>query len=300
MMNMKMSSRMSIFALCLAVSAAAGCNSNNDNAEQPAPAAPQSQTGPAWALTLNSACVGTAQNQCLAKYGFSVDATGKYQVGPGPQGQVRTGMLSEAELTDLKAQIQTSVASAQAVRAEGHETDVENVSDDTVTLTVPGSATTVLTHNTAGDFYFKTSNADEGKSLHAAIRGLANSYYRLPFGDACGDGVDKFSAAAAALTSCQVDTDCVYVDTYQGFEVVPPSTTQWLRTEDCTAIQPPVVANKLAIASGAQSLMDLYSSTRDACGIEFSQTALGHDCTYAEKATSVQPVCIQNRCQSRL
>lgn len=293
------SSRLLFLAVAVSISAV-GCNSSGNSNQKPAVDTQQPQSGPAWSLNLKSTCVGAAQDQCLAKYGFTVNATGAYQVGPGPQGQFRTGMLTDEEFATLKTQLQATMASAQATRAEGHDTDVQNVSDDTLTLSKPGAAARVLAHNTAGDFFFATATSEEAQSLHAAIRNLANGYYRLPFGDACGDSVDKFSAAAATLTSCQTDTDCVYIDAYQGFEVVPPSTVQWLLTEDCTAIQPPVVANKLAIPGAAQGLIDLYASTRAACGSEFSQTALGHDCYYQQKATQAQPVCKQNRCVSQL
>ena len=108
-----------------------------------------------------------------------------------------------------------------------------------------------------GDFYYTTTSVDEAKSLHAAIRNLANSHYRLPFGDACGDAADKIATEAEELTNCQSDSDCVYIDAYHSFEVVPPSSNEWLLTEDCTALKPPVVANKFSVAGAAQKLDDL-------------------------------------------
>jgi hypothetical protein len=276
----------------------AGCGKSAKNA-QPGDAQ-QPQTGPAWSLTLKSACTVAEEGQCLAQYGFTVSADGNYKVGPGPQGQLRAGSLTDSELADLKNQVQTAITSTAAVRAEGHEADVDNESDDTLTLSRPGAADRVLARNTGSDFYYMTNAADDAKSLHAAIRVLANSYYRLPFGDACGDAADKISAAALDVARCQSDSDCVYVNAYEGFEVVPPSNVEWLLTEDCSAVKPPLVANKLAIQGGAQTLTDLYNSARNTCGAEWNLSTFGIECAYDQKPTSTPPVCVQNRCQPRL
>lgn len=276
---------------------AVGCSKSHSN--QPGGNG-QPQSAPAWTLTLKSSCNSAAQDQCLSRYGFSVGADGKYQVGPGPQGQLRKGVLSDAEFSGLKHQIEVVIGSNSPWGTENHSGGVENESDDSLVLLRPGSTDRVIAHNVQGDFYYTTTSVDEAKSLHAAIRDLANSYYRLPFGDACGDAADKVLTAAEDITQCQSDSDCVYIDAYHGFEVVPPSSVEWLLTEDCTAIKPPVVANKFSVAGASQKLEDLVAAARSTCGQEFSQSAFGRECYYDQKATSTQPSCVQNHCRSRL
>src|ERR1700678_449390 len=89
--------------------AAQGCNSSS-NANN-SPAAPPTtttskDTGPAWTLTLKSQCAdGTDATDCLAFYGFSVDADGQYKVGPSPANETREAVMQDADRTALAAAI---------------------------------------------------------------------------------------------------------------------------------------------------------------------------------------------------
>lgn len=282
---------------------AAGCNSDsssNPPGQQPGQQ-PAAQTGPAWTLSLSSACANSAQEQCVAKHGFSVDADGKYQVGPGPQGQVRTGTLTDSEFSSIKDVAQPALAALNATgTAEQMEAGVANVSNDTVSILAPGKEARVLSRNTASDFFFTTPTSEEAKALHAAIRELANSYYRLPFGTPCGDAVDKFSVEADRVNTCETDADCAYIDIYNRFGVVPPSSIQAIQTEDCTAIKPPVVAHKMAVLGAYEKLDGLYADARTACGTDFYQSNLGVRCVLQQKMTGVAPTCQQNKCVSHL
>ena len=112
----------------------------------------QSQSGPAWQLTLKSACSNAAQDQCLARYGFTVDADGNYQVGPGPQGQLRKGTLAESEFAALRSEIQSVITATGNWGTESHATGVENESDDSLVLLRPGTTDRVIAHNVAGRF----------------------------------------------------------------------------------------------------------------------------------------------------
>jgi hypothetical protein len=271
---------------------AAGCHSGSKD-HQPGQSG-QDQSGPAWTLTLKSTCLNAATDQCVAKYGFSVSADGKYQMGPGPKGQVRNGSLSESEFADLKTKLDTVSGSIPASRTEGHEQGVENEGDDSLSLKRLGGQEQLVAHNTGSDFYFVTASVNEAKSLHSAIRDLANSYYRMPFGDDCGDAADKVETSYAQFQGCQVDSDCVYVNARAGYEVVPPSSVQWLLTEDCTAVSPLSVANKITILNGARTIADLYTAAQNTCGQEFYRAA----CAYQQQSTAKAPVCVQNRCQA--
>lgn len=280
---------------------ATACSSSS--AQQPGQSA-QPQSGPAWTLTLKSACVDAAQDQCVGKYGFSVSADGAYQVGPGPQGQIRKGMVTDSELALIKARVESSTTAA--TNGENSEDNFAHVASDTVTLAQAGAAARVLVRNEGPELYFTVQSTDDAHALHAAIRDLANGYYRLPFGNECGDAADQFATAAASLQSCQTDMDCAYVRDDRGFDVIPPTSTEYILSESCYAIKPMLVANKQLIIGGAQTLANLYVSAQNICGGEFalnnfSWTNLGgRVCNIEQKLTAVPATCQQNVCRAHL
>jgi hypothetical protein len=271
----------------------AGCSS----AKQPdaaAVAAPSVNHGPAWTLTLKSNCTAYGEaDQCVGKYGFSVTADGKYQVGKGPKEQVITGVVTGEELATLNAAVQ--LVGTQANRAEAHEEAVENESDDTVTLARQDQKI-VVAHNTGADFYFTTAKLESAQSVHKAIRDLAKSYYHLPFGNDCADAAAKVEALYPALQGCNADTDCVYVNNDRNWSVVAPRSGEYIFTERCEVVSPLTVANKSTILNGAAQIIDAYNATFTACGAQFRRA----DCRPVQQAAVVAPVCVQNRCQSRL
>jgi hypothetical protein len=72
-----------------------GCSKSN---ESPPPSVEQPQSSIHWKIQWTSQCAGLRKEDCLGGYGFSVDSNGTYEVGPGPQGQLLTGKLSEEDL----------------------------------------------------------------------------------------------------------------------------------------------------------------------------------------------------------
>jgi hypothetical protein len=280
---------------------ATGCGLGSGS--QPGQSA-QPQTGPVWTLTLKSTCVDAAQDQCVGKYGFSVSADGTYQVGPGPQGQLRTGKVTDSELELIKAKVENSTA--PAANGENHEGDFAHVANDTVSLARSGTAARMLVRNEGPELTFTVQSTVDAHALHAAIRGLANGYYRLPFGNECGDAADKFAAAAESVQSCQTDMDCSYVRGNGSFSVIPPTSSEYVFAESCYAIKPMLVANTQLILGGEEKLAELYVSAQNICGEEFSMNAFGPTnlggnwCGVQQKLTAVPATCQQNVCQAHL
>jgi len=81
----------------------------------PAAAAPTPSVAPAntWVgLNETTACAsGTAPSSCLGLYGFSVDNAGNYTVGPSPNNEVISGIVTSTELNQLN-QDATAVATS--------------------------------------------------------------------------------------------------------------------------------------------------------------------------------------------
>jgi hypothetical protein len=279
--------------LCLGLGLAA-CSDSADKS-QPG-ASDDSARGPAWSLTLKSACAGAETDQCVAKYGFSVTADGKYQVGPGPQNQFRKGSLSESEMSELNSKLQAALAGAalDAGREESHETGVQNEDEDSLVY-VQKDSNSILARSSGEDFFFRTAKLEDAQALHKAIRDLAKTYYLLPFGNECGDQADALEALYVGVQGCQSDADCVYVDAYQAYSVIPPNSDQWIFVDDCRAAKPMTVANKSSIQGGAEKLQAAYDLAAQSCGEQFFRADCS--CQYGQAVNA--PACVQNRCQAR-
>jgi hypothetical protein len=271
---------------------AMACNGSSKN-DQPGSNG-QDARGPAWTVKLQSTCLNPADDQCVGKYGFSVDADGKYQAGPH-EGQVRTGTLTAEEMSELNSKLAPVLAITNGLHTENVEDSVENNGDDAVIL-VRQNKEDKVSYNLGAEFHYATNGVGEAQALHKAIRDLANSYYRLPFGNECSLAVDKVEALYAPAQTCQSDFECVYVDATQGYEVVPPRSTQYLYTEDCRAVKPLTVANQNNIHAASAAILDAYATAVASCGQQFYRAS----CYTKQAQTVTAPVCVQNRCQARL
>jgi hypothetical protein len=289
---------------------AMGCNSSSKPA-QPGQQQAQ-QNAPAWTLTLKAQCAESTE-QCLAHYGFSVDAEGNYQVGPGPQGQVRKGKLSDSDFQAVKAQVE-AVGSMQLAASENHEAlsaEDATANNETLTLARKGAATHVLVRNEGTDFATILSDAKAAHTLQAAIHDLAKGYYRMPFGDACGDAADQFAAAVAQDQNCNVDTDCqyfnsvTYADGTVSAQPVDLGVESWITSENCLATAPVIVGNAAKIGNDADKLSSLSIAATNACGGEFVLNNAfteaqqgGQYCEPKQVSTAKAATCEQHVCRA--
>lgn len=260
-------------------------------------------SGPAWTLKLSSACHSNAGGgQCVAQHGFTVDADGKYQVGPAANGQVIKGQLTDTELASLiaKAEATTTVAVLESTAAEQTEEGFVNESNDTLTLVRAGKEK-VLAHNTDGTLSFATASSKEALELHSEIRKLATNYYRLPFGTECSVAVSEAEALYAPLQKCEVDLDCAYVRNDLNYTAIEPNLDTVIYTDECVAIKPMLVGNRTAMQDGAAAVLKKYLEVEAKCNAtgEFYPALLGsakNECEVATMSTAVAPKCVQNRC----
>ncbi len=264
---------------------------------------PQSDSSPAWVISLKSTCTAAGAVSCTAQHGFSVNADGKFQVGPAPKGQLITGQLTHEEHTDLSNKLQTAIAGGTIESTvEGHESGVDNESDDTLELqqsdrVTRENKTIRLARNEGSELYFKGTNAEALKALHMAIKDLARMHSPYVFGDDCGDAVQVLESEYATVQNCQVDSDCVYIDWERGYRVVAPQSQEWITVQACLATKTLLVANKLSILGAAERIQGLFNDASNVCG---SAQFYRANCSLIQKATSIAPACVQNRCQSNL
>jgi len=273
------------------------------------PAAPL-QSVPAWTVQLVSTCTTGTADQCVGSYGFSASADGKFQVGPGPQGQLVTGNLTPDELKSLHDNVElgnAAGATASDASANEHLLDVSHAEacqdidrsyadgNDTVTLSSPGNAPKNVLRTTDTGVCFDTETADQAEALHKTIRQLAVKYYPQPFPDVCADAAAQVVSLYPSVQNCTTDSDCAYVDA--SFNIVPPGASQYVAVDDCTMVAPLVVGNISAVVNNQAKLQTAldHAQSSDVCGDRFQRS----DCTgWSGFQSNVgAPVCQQNVCK---
>jgi hypothetical protein len=247
---------------------------------------------PGWALKIQSKCSeSVGMDQCVGFYGFTVFTDGHYQVGPGPEGQIRTGTLTADELAKINTAL-TPALTTSLLDTEGHEARETKEVDDVVTLVAGANQLETLVRAVGTDFNYQVRSANEAKTILSAIRDLAVKYYALPFPEPCGDGANTLTALYTAMQSCATDSDCAYLDS--SLDTVTAETSQALTTDDCTLVRPLVVGNSALVKSNKDKLLQMLEQVRTSCAERFMRA----DCTEAVTVplSSAAPACRQGVC----
>lgn len=305
-----------IFAALLITSGLLSCNSNSPSvtnnsssqppkraATNPGPSSPNPNPTPSshavinpltWVLKLQSKCQNNVtNNQCVAAFGFTLMSDGHYQIGPGPQGETRTGTLIPEDINSLHTALESTL-SASGLTAESHDTLSDPISNDILTIAVGRNPSEPLLKTEGTDFYFTISSAADAKTLYKSIRTLATKYYSLPFPDSCLDGVSSLETLYTSLQTCTSDSDCSYFDL--AFSPIESASTEYLTTDDCTLIRPLVVGNTSAIRTSQAKLKETLDKLKTACGDRLVKS----DCTGVtgfQLTGSSGPVCQEGTCK---
>ena len=280
--------------LVLAFTASAATSGCLFSSDKSTPAAqPARDMGPAWTLSY-LAKADTAPEQSVAYYGFSVSADGAYQVGPGPQGQTQQGNISGDELAALNATLSPELNNSNltASSAELCESLDVDQGEETVTLT-RHHQDAVLVHQSGTNFCYRATSQDQAGAVQNAIETLAEKYYALPFPDVCADASASVEALYPSVEACSTDNDCFYID--KDFQVIPPSSMQYVYTDNCSRVKPLIAANAATILTNQAALTTALNHARDICGYRMVRD----DCTGITGFNSTQapPVCQRGVCQ---
>jgi len=305
-----------VTALCVG-SALVGCNSKSNPSQpgtkaptiaQPGPAVndkgsntspvvvtppgPVPVTNPSWTLKLQSKCGEAIEgSQCLGFYGFSVDKSGEYLVGPDAKGMTRKGALTDEEKSVIDKALSSTLAQSN-VRAESHETlEQPAESEDTVTLSKTNGSSINIARANGSDLFFQTQNGEEAKTLLTAIRNLADKYAKN-FPDACIDGTSALQDLIASNQKCSADSDCVYLD--NAMEIVAPNSSEVLTVDDCSKVTPVYIGNAESIRVNKDKIATDLDAVRGACGDNIIKEGCFNVTTFELKgkaATCQQGVC---------
>jgi hypothetical protein len=278
-------------ALCMGFAMAACDSSNNPSHQQQAG---QSDQSPAWKLVLQSKCAAaSAAEQCVGFYGFTVSADGKFQVGPGPSGQLLNGILSAEENKALQDAYLSAAPSAQVLSAnpsvcKASTDSSQDGATSTIQLIRQGSEKALVTTEST-QLCFQSANFDAAQALHDEIWQLANKYYTLPFPDACADAAKQLEDLYPALQACKTDADCTYVGL--DFQPINPSANLFVTTQSGTKAQPITVANLNLLIPNEARLSNAADSAASSCDGTVMYPVDGF------YPNNVAPVCVQNLCR---
>jgi hypothetical protein len=252
-----------------------------------------------WALKLQSKCQDNiAPEYCIAGQGFTVKTDGQYEIGPGPNGQSKTGTISSDELSNLTAALAPVLSSGvqtenhESLQVEASDEEPAQASDDTLTLTRGSGNSEVLAQVTADDLAFRTASSEQAKTLMKTLKNLAVKYYATPFPDTCSDSSSALLALYGTIQTCSADADCSYYD--DNLNVVDANSNAVLTTDDCTVAKPLVVGNTTLVDQNRTKIAELFSEISNAC----SGRMMRADCTEATTIalSGKSAVCNQGVC----
>jgi hypothetical protein len=257
--------------------------SKNKSAEKAADVPNQPEQS-AWMLKQQSTCAeGVAVESCKASQGFSVDAEGKFVVGPAANGKTLTGQITAEELASLKQ----ALIAAEMIPAEGQasvsgvasEQRVEMISEnkDVITLQLNGqdakqviqtNGTELVFLTTASEAQAIESAAGHAQALQTALATLVETYYPETFPNLCMDKVEEITANLyPSFNACETDADCSYVN-YQDDSAIPEGTHQFVITDNGDYLPPLIVANSSSLANAelGEKLRAAYENVNSVCG----------------------------------
>ncbi len=226
-----------------------------------------------WSFSLQNPCTDTALDQCVGAYKFSVASSGVYTMGPTPEGQTKSGKISENELkllqaglvqilADFEAQNSTTERCLSYEDARMAELD-PTLPDDTLILNAFGKTQTLLRRQQE-ELCFSTASPITAAQLHQSLRALADRYYALPFPNLCQDAADAAQAIYPQLTSCNSDADCAYIN--NSFDTIPSYNLQYVIVDNCSLVTPLAVGNARLVAAAQSKLQSALDKAQLTCG----------------------------------
>lgn len=284
-------------AMIAAVGFMSGCSSDKNSELGRNPGGSTENLGePAWKLTLKTNCLESDQDTCAGAHGFTVLADGRFQVGPGPQGQTLQGILNPTEFAAINDAVDKATGGIRPEIETGETCQPADIStgqsSDTIFLNIRGAKKELIRKN-GTEFCFKAAGSAEAIALHHALKDLTLKHYPTVFPDQCIDAVQGLQDIFRQLGSCQTDSDCAYVDNV--FGPIPNGDIQFVLTDNCTVAPALVVANRDALVQKQEHLIVAKQAAKSTCGEDFYRSS----CTYVSgfQANIAPPTCHFGSCR---
>jgi hypothetical protein len=268
------------------------------NSQQSAPAtqSPQKEQGPAWELNYQATCMGTGAatdpSSCAGAYGFTVNADGTYQVGPGPRGEVIKGKLDHDDFTSLTTLTSSLVGGNSVLSTESCNGGFSRAEDYTLTLVKHGKKKEVLNKKGA-NLCSLHLEAQPAEDLHNEIIDLTEKYYTLPFPDACLEAAANVEALYPLVQKCSVNSDCGYLDL--NFQPIPAQGESTVYADNCSVVKSLPAANVASIRNQLGALQSALDQAQTICGARIVREDCPGIQTFSSSAAPA--VCEHNQCR---
>ncbi len=272
-----------------------GCSNEGDptSSQQAGPVMhPNAQGGPAWTVRLKSTCNDRAVDSCVSAYGFTVAADRKYLVGPGPDGQLLDGALSEGEFAAVEQLVLKQLPLLnQEISPEACAPRTAQETDDSISLSSHGRDKTVV--RAAQSEICALATTEDAALLQKTMKDLAARYYPTPFPSECINASIAMKDLYRDLRHCTTSSDCAYVD--NAFQPIGHAEVQFVVTDDCTMMKPLVVANGSAAAASQLKLSMARENVRQVCGPQLTRINCARPTGF--QAHSAAPMCVAGECR---
>jgi len=252
-----------------------------------------------WALLYTASCSSGAAESCAGAYGFTLWNDGRYEVGPGPQGQLVRGWIQRKDVEGLRAHLASlrlDEVNAEFASSSSHAcaTPPAGQSAAEVRL-VSGERSRVLLMDSGASFCSDASlvpTTANAQDLENWIKGMAQKYSPPLFPNPCVDAASALDQKYSGIRSCQSDIDCAYVD--ENLLPIETSIATRVVSDDCSYIQPLVVANRFLAVTNQRDLLLERELARKVCGGNLTKTQCTHP--YSFDPTAGAPICQEGVC----
>ncbi len=273
-----------------------GACSSQTTGPRPAAATGKQLPPASWKLHLKASCpTGTAPESCVGAYGFTLLESGRFEVGPGPHGETWGGQIEADELETVKGNLDTliqdpAILSQQSVRCEDLQT--EDSREEQLSFSRGGDPRE-LSRYQGKQFCAIGGKQGPASSLHQAVLVLAKRHYPTPFPSSCLERAQAVESLYGALTGCQKDADCTYLD--NSYAPIPPQAVGYVALENCTWVPTLPVANAALVHDAQDRLVAGLQEARQVCGAQL--TRVGCPGLRGFQSNSAPPVCDAGTCK---
>ncbi len=238
---------------------------------------------PLWKLRYSTQCPTTTPvEKCKAAYGFSIYANGKFEIGPGPKKEWVSGRVGVAEFETVNDAVLLILSRQSEDRLP------ENCGEDT-------KDSAVLTSRTGGNAKLCLNSSNhENKALKTALKNLVAKYYPETFPNPCVDAMLNLEKVYDSYRECKKDSDCAYVN--EKDLPVDLREAPAIVVDDCTYIQPLLVANKRSVETNPLGLLMEREITIATCAKDLKR-AYCHDSVLLGPVSGA-PACAQGVCKA--
>lgn len=209
--------------------------------------------------------------RCSGGYGFQMRSDGSYEVGPAPEGLKLNGVVSPDDLDKVAEAVQDEL------RAPQNTSDCMSRDSAQLSLRVEGD-----------------ERSHCRLKILDTVKDILSHYYPSSFPNSCLDANSELESDYARATHCESDSDCSYLDE-EYFPMLNDDAGRAVLLDDCTYIEPLVVANTFKSVELQRELILKRQAVRQVCGANLKRGYCGGTRYFDSK--SGFPRCEHETCQ---